>query len=83
LLDAAGIGDRADARNRQRSTHLATLGLDTTATPKQISRAYKRLIAKHAPNRLLLLGMPDAEHARIDVLKAQLDEAYAALSDAP
>ena len=81
LLDAAGGG--AEAPDKQRAAHLATLGLDAGATSKQISKAYKRLIAKHAPNRLLLLGMPDAERSRIDVLKAQLDTAFAALSDAP
>jgi len=83
LLEAAGRSDKAETPDSQRAAHLATLGLDASATPKQISKAYKRLIAKHSPNRLLLLGMPDAERARVDVLKAQLDEAFAALSDAP
>ncbi|MEO9971961.1 MAG: TerB family tellurite resistance protein [Hyphomonadaceae bacterium] len=80
LLDAAGIGDAADARRETRAKHLAVLGLGEDATEKQIKKAYKRLASKYAPKKLLLLALPDAERARADLLKAQLDAAYEALT---
>lgn len=79
LLEAAGIGEAAERRRAVRDTHLATLGLSADATAKQIRRAYKRLSAKYAPNKLLLLAIPDAERTRANTLKAQLDQAYEAL----
>lgn len=83
LLDAAGIGEAANARRDARAASLAALGLNADATPKQIKRAYKRLSAKYAPTKLLHDAMPDAEHARITLLQTRLDAAYQALTHRP
>jgi|GEM_PF-2397766 len=82
ILEAAGIGETGEQRRKARMAHLATLGLTAGASPQQITRAYKRLSAKFAPKKLLLTALPDAEHNRITILKAQLDHAYQQLQSA-
>lgn len=82
LLDAAGIGEAAEQRREAREAHLTVLGLGPDASQKQIKKAYKRLASKYAPKRLLLLALPDAERARANTLKAQLDTSYEALKSA-
>jgi len=82
LMGAAGIGG-APRTQETRAAHLATLGLQASATPKQIKRAYKRLSTKYTPKKLLLEALPDAERGRTATLKAQLDQAYAWLKANP
>lgn len=79
LITTAGIGVASEQSCASRQSALDMLGLNAEASPKQITRAYKRQAAKYAPDRLLLLAIPDAERARIETLKAQLDEAYSLL----
>lgn len=79
ILASAGIGEAAENHRASRAQHLATLGLPSDATDKQAHKAWKRLSARYAPARLILLAVPEAEKARIDQLRAEIDTAFTML----
>ena len=37
----------------------AVLGLDTSATDEQVKRAYRRLMSRHHPDKLVAQGLPE------------------------
>jgi len=60
----AGFQQRGGGATAQRGTSLTdaykALGVDSTATDKDVKRAYRRLMSEHHPDKLMAKGVPEA-----------------------
>jgi curved DNA-binding protein CbpA len=62
------------------SDYYAILGVDPGASSDSVKAAYRRLARRHHPD-LQTAAAPETQKARAEALMAQLNEAYAVLSD--
>lgn len=51
-------GSSANTQTISRASALAVLGLDATASEKDIKRAYRKLMSQHHPDKLVSQGLP-------------------------
>ena len=72
-----------EARHQQFSGHDAykVLGLDQSASVDEIKRAYRKLMARYHPDRVMSKGLSEAEMQRYTEKAKRVQQAYAALKE--